>query len=237
MVADKEHILAEIRRMAEGNGGRALGKDRFAAATGIRESDWSGRFWARWNDAVREAGVEPNRLQERTDDQDAIRQLALETRRLGHLPTHAERTLRRRADKSFPGSAVWRRLGSQRALAGMVAEYGRQHSDFADVVELVLPLEQESVNGDAAPPDIGYVYLLKSGRHYKLGRTNSIGRRGYELAIQLPQRADVVHAIKTDDPAGIEGYWHGRFAERRKNGEWFELTPADVSAFQRRKFM
>jgi hypothetical protein len=81
------------------------------------------------------------------------------------------------------------------------------------------------------------VYLIKSARFYKIGRTNSAGRREYELAIQLPERASMVHQIKTDDPVGIEEYWHKRFRDKRRNGEWFELSAADVAAFRRRRFM
>ena len=79
--------------------------------------------------------------------------------------------------------------------------------------------------------------LLKSGRHYKIGHTVDVGRRRYELAIQLPEAVSEEHVIRTDDPVGIERYWHDRFASRRKNGEWFELTRADIAAFKRRKFM
>jgi len=63
------------------------------------------------------------------------------------------------------------------------------------------------------------------------GKPNAVGRRERELAIQLPDRANVVHAIKTNDPHGIDAYWY------RKNGEWFSLNAADVQAFKRRKFM
>jgi hypothetical protein len=81
------------------------------------------------------------------------------------------------------------------------------------------------------------VYLLKSGRRYKIGRTNAVGRREYELGTKLPEESRTIHVIPTDDPAGIESYWHSRFASKRVRGEWFELDVSDVQAFKRWKHM
>jgi len=240
-VIDKESILAEIRRTARENGGRPLGRARFAGETGIRETDWAGRYWTRWNDAVREAGFEPNTLQARYEDESVFSWLIPEVRRLGRLPTRDELRLRRREGDGFPSYGVFLRFGKKRDLAAKLADYCKTRDDCADVLTILDPVLAEEPDGDGLDGDtgdqFGFVYLLRSGRYYKLGRTNEVERRERELAIQLPERAARVHVIRTDDPAGIERYWHSRFAERRKNGEWFELTAADVRAFKRRKFM
>ncbi|MEZ5483681.1 MAG: GIY-YIG nuclease family protein [Lysobacteraceae bacterium] len=94
-----------------------------------------------------------------------------------------------------------------------------------------------SIPNETAGESDGFVYLIKSGRHFKIGRSNAFGRREREIALQLPEAAKTLHVIRTDDPVGIEAYWHKRFADKRKNGEWFELKQSDVSAFKRRKFM
>jgi hypothetical protein len=234
----REHIIQEIERTAEANGGVPLGRGRFAAETGIRAPDLD-RYWARWGDAVEEAGYSRNRLQSRYDDDAIMRPLVEEVRRLGRLPTTLELRLRRREGAPLPSANVYKRYGNKAGIVAAVVAYCRDDPEAADVVAVLEPMLHDTEEAEPNPdePPMGFVYLIKSGRHHKLGRTNALGRRERELAIQLPERATTVHTIKTDDPAGIEAYWHRRFADRRANGEWFALTAADVQAFKRRKFM
>lgn len=239
---DKQHILAEIARTADQNGGVPLGRARFLQETGIRETDWSGVHWARWSDALAEAGYPANQMNAALDDDYLLEQYAAFAHELGRLPVEAELKLKRKASPTFPSHNTFRRLGSRREFLLKVADYSRGRDDLSGVAHLCevkaseLPAESGSASGDD-DSDFGFVYLIQSGRYHKIGKSNSVGRRERELAIQLPEKSRTVHVIRTDDPAGIEAYWHVRFASKRKNGEWFELTTADVKAFRRRKFM
>lgn len=69
--------------------------------------------------------------------------------------------------------------------------------------------------------------------NYKIGRTNEMGRRHHEITIQLPEGLELIHEIKTDDPSGVEAYWHRRFEQKHKNGEWFDLDSSDIRIFKR----
>ncbi len=123
----------------------------------------------------------------------------------------------------------------------LVLEYCQTREGYEDVVALCKATpngtKQPTKSEIASGLEIGFVYLIKSGRYYKIGRSNAAGRREREIALQLPEKAATVHTIRTDDPVGIEAYWHGRFKANRKNGEWFDLSAQEVSVFKKRKFM
>jgi hypothetical protein len=238
---NKQHILREIKRTAAENGGVPLGRLRFFRESGIKESDWKGKYWARWNDAVSEAGLEPNQKTTSYDEDLLIEKFISLMRELGRYPVVAEIRMKVRADPSFPNDKTFGRFGSKPDFATKILDYCKTRSGYEDVSALCATIaDRPKANGedvDDSQTVVGCVYLMKSGKFYKLGRSNAAGRREYELGIQLPEKLKTVHVIRTDDPAGIEAYWHKRFEEKRKNGEWFDLGAAEVAAFKRRKFM
>lgn len=218
------YILDEIKRTAEANGGQPLGRQRFYAETGIKETDWSGKYWVRWSDALREAGYSPNQFQSAYDEQFLLEKLATLVQELGHFPVIAELKLRARQDVEFPSHNTFARFGGKAKLTTRLAAFCQQQGGYEDVVAICTPISSnggpEALHSTTEKYEtFGFVYLLKAGRYYKIGRTNAVRRRERELAIQLPERAVILHSIKSDDPAGIEAYWHKRFIDRRKNGE------------------
>ena len=238
---NKQHILVEIARTAVANGGNPLGKERFFKETGIKESDWAGKYWARWSDAVTEAGCAPNRLQQPLDEEGLLQALAETVRELGHWPVITELKLRARQVPGFPSHNTFRRFGSKDDQISKLITYceaGPAWRDVADTLRASHRSEAAPIQNESAlPTEIGYVYLLKANRYFKIGRSSLFERRSRQLAIQLPEKAETIHVIRTDDPVGIELYWHRRFEAKRKNGEWFELSAEDVKTFRRRKFM
>jgi hypothetical protein len=238
---NRQDILAEIRRTAAENGGKPLGKERFYRETGINEADWLGKYWARWSDAIRETGLEPNQMQGAHDEHVLIEHYISLMRELDKFPTSNEVKLKARNAPGFPWHNTFARFGSKQQLAKRIQEYCNEREGYGDIVALCAVV----INVAPTPPEddveeaevFGFVYLIKASRYYKIGRSNAVGRREYELGIQLPEKALTIHSIRTDDPIGIEAYWHKRFEAKHKNGEWFDLSSADVKAFKRRKFM
>jgi len=241
---DKERILAEIRRTAEANEGIPLGIDLFQEKTGIRKEDWYGIHWAKWTDAQVEAGFTPNRFGNEPFSRDhLLRKLCAYILELGTFPTKPQLKLKRHQDGSFPNiTTLSRGLGNKRDMVQNALEFARANAEFSAAVaacELAIEALPERNEPDAAAPPgvVGHVYLLKHDKVYKIGKSSDAARRYKEIRVQMPHKTEEVHVIETDDPSGIEAYWHNRFRDKRLEGEWFALSADDVKAFKRRKFM
>lgn len=239
---DRDFILSEIRRAAMENGGGPLGKSRFAELTGIYEGVWRGKFWLSWGDATAAAGVQSGQMNEAHEADYLLERLAELTRKCGHFPTVAEKRMERTVDKTFPNDKAFDRFGNKDARIAALRSFAASRSEFADVVALLPVPAADTAESLATATESeelgdGFVYMMKLGKAYKIGRTFAVPRRHREIALELPQKPDVVHSIRTDDPDGIEAYWHRRFEKKRTNGEWFALDAADVKVFKRRKFM
>ncbi len=147
---DRAFILSEIRRCAEASGGLPPGKVRFEAETGIPESEsfWASRYWARWGDALREAGFDPNVMQQPYSDDHLLQHLAVVTRELGRFPTNAELRIRRRQDSRFPSPNVFGRLGNKRQLVSRLASFSESHDGLDDVRAICLATTAVATKAD-----------------------------------------------------------------------------------------
>jgi hypothetical protein len=224
------------------NGGIPPGWRKFRTETGIGERDWLGKHWARWSEALRDAGFESNQFKKPYTEHELLERYAKMTMEFGRLPTDRDIRLAVAKGAQLPnGKTLVGKFGGKTRLIEKLGEYCQSRPEYLQVVALCkayVPRDRADEDAPAAEDgQFGFVYLMRSAKFYKIGKATFTERRQRELAIQLPERLILVHEIKTDDPFGIEAYWHKRFADKRRNGEWFELTAADVAAFKRRKFM
>lgn len=49
----------------------------------------------------------------------------------------------------------------------------------------------------------------------------------------MPDPIEVIHTIEAFHPYQVEQHWQKRFADKHRNGEWFDLTDEDVVEFKR----
>jgi hypothetical protein len=243
---NKQHILNQIKRTAADNGGKALGRERFEKVSGIKQGEWAGRYWARWSEAVTEAGFAPNQMNSPLASDAIVAQYIAFARQLGRLPVKAEMKMHKRQNPDFPNEKAYDRFGSKQALIQTVRTYCEANPGNEDVAALCASYVGIEATAPKADDEVsefvtGYVYLalMKVGREkrYKIGKANLVEQRTRQVGVNLPEELELIHAISTDDAYGIEGYWHKRFAEKRRSGEWFELSADDVRVFKRRRFM
>src|SRR5262249_3165387 len=112
-----------------------LGEQRFKSETGIRRTDWS-KFWARWSDALREAGFVPNEFGVAYENPKILECYAKFAREIGRLPAWSDLKLKAYNDPEFPSNFLVRRFGSKEELLKQLVEYCRSQGGHEDVIRL-----------------------------------------------------------------------------------------------------
>ena len=119
-------------------------------------------------------------------------------------------------------------------------EFAKNDDKWKDIINKFFSntsFKNDDINTNSANQSHGHVYLLKHDNAYKIGKSFDVTRRYKEIKVQMPHDTEEIHVIETDDPSGIEAYWHNRFKDKKLKGEWFNLSREDIKAFKKRKFM
>lgn len=235
----KKEILKAIKNSANSKGKLDVGVKTFCRQNNITEYMIT-KYWLKWSDAVKEAGIEPNTMKaEKYTDEELIRKLIEFMREIGKYPTDAEIKMKYfKYQKSFPFYQLfYKRFGRKAELIERLLIYCKGKKELSDV-QAICKKEYKTIEPQNRIVEMdekckyGYIYLMRAGKYYKIGLSCDVDRRKNEIGLKLPENPKLIHKIETDDTFGIEKYWHRRFSEKRKNGEWFLLTKEDVKAFK-----
>lgn len=162
-MVDKKHILSEIKRTAEENGGKPLGRNRFQKETGIKLNDWCGVYWTKWGDALIEAGFKPNELQSAYDPDLLLAHMIKLVENLKRFPTGADIRMKLRQDPKFPSHNSFRTLGLKQERVRKVLEYAQAHNVSEN----------------------RYFYLSRCSRFYSAGHNGQRVCSGFGVRLRL----------------------------------------------------
>jgi hypothetical protein len=109
MNQDRDHILAQLRRLAESNGGEPVGERTFLADTRLTRRCLQIAGFPNYGAAVEAAGFARKTLQQAFTDDQLFQPLAQLTRERGRFPTTNERQVQRYKDSAFPGYDAYSR--------------------------------------------------------------------------------------------------------------------------------
>jgi hypothetical protein len=148
----REQILNEIRRLATESGGETPGVRRFENQTGIRQSAWRGVYWARWNDAVIEAGLEPNAKTTRLEEHFFFVKLAEACHHFQKFPTAMELRMYSQRDPAFPNTkSITRHFRSLTNAPGQLIEWARTTGNDPRLIEILGSLSSTPQRAHSTP--------------------------------------------------------------------------------------
>jgi len=124
-------VIEAIRSVAKSIGGDGLSQSKFIKNSDITIRDIL-RYFPKWSDACREAGVKHDSSRDRVSGDDILADWGLVTRNLRTLPSVTEYAIRGRY-----GRNAFKRFGSWIDVPGSFREHFGDSGSWEDVLELV----------------------------------------------------------------------------------------------------
>ena len=224
----KDSLLLDIKTLSE-----KLGKTPSQKEANENGISWR-RHFSNFTECIEAAGLTPNPVTPRKTDDEILDVLAEICRQEKKPITYRQWCLSSLRESSQMGKNSYNRFGQWSDFLSALRRRS-ERLDQADLLEILptVDLAEASEQGEAK----GWVYI---GKHegakeglYKIGCTNNPDRRRNELNAGNPGNFIFTHQIETADPKALEQVWHSHFKNKRKYGEYFELSPQDVRLFKR----
>lgn len=98
-------------------------------------------------------------------------------------------------------------------------------------VDKKISLEEEEIKQlpEEVKKDLdGFIYIIKSGEFYKIGKTININNRFKKYITENPNRIELVYYFYVKNYSIEEEKLHDIFKHKQHNREWFKLDPEDI---------
>lgn len=112
-------------------------------------------------------------------------------------------------------------------LQDLFAENFPDYSGIEFEQPISLPRDQDGRSNRYVPVE-GYVYVIRSDYGFKIGKTVNIKNRVRLFEVKLPFPIKLESYAWFDNYSEAEADFHRKFADKRTEGEWFDLSPRDL---------
>lgn len=234
----KEEILKKIKRWSKENNGKTPSEKIFYEYSEIALNDLHRCGWSNYGEFVHDAGLKPNIFDKTKYNKEQLCKIFIKViREKDKWPTRGYLDVKHHRDSKFPASSTfYKKLGLTENLANTILGYvegKKSYKDIQKICENILKKFGHQETDKGSNLTSGFVYLGKQHGKYKIGKTKDLNRRREDITLLGSEPIEWIHTIETDDMKGVEKYWHNRFQEKLKRGEWYNLNSSDVKAFKR----
>lgn len=140
---------------------------------------------------------------------------------------------KKRYRKKYPEKAKeqlrkWKLKNPEKVKEQRIRERTKKNPNWKPRIKLSEKEKREKIEKKRIIKE-GYIYVVKSGKYYKIGRTLNPKKRIQKYITENPDKVKIVLCKKVKDYIKVEKELHLKFKNRNHNREWFNLNKEDIN--------